>query len=156
RRVSLPTYPFAREKYWVETVGQVVASAIPNQQVPEQTTRPTTTRQVLHPLLHTNTSDLEGQRYTSTFSGEESFLLDPHGNGQKGLPDLGYLEMARVAVAQATGTQRDPGVLELRNVVWGQPLLVTPAKQLTFALFAADSGEIDYEVYSSENGEETV
>ncbi|HEU5133665.1 MAG TPA: SDR family NAD(P)-dependent oxidoreductase [Steroidobacteraceae bacterium] len=29
RRLSLPTYPFAREKYWIETVGQVVASAVP-------------------------------------------------------------------------------------------------------------------------------
>src|SRR5262249_4874480 len=47
RRVSLPTYPFAKERYWVDTApsaaidGRVAASAAPA---------------ALHPLLHINTS----------------------------------------------------------------------------------------------------
>ena len=31
---------------------------------------------MLHPLLHRNTSDLNGQRYTSVFIGSEFFLAD--------------------------------------------------------------------------------
>ncbi|HEX8619041.1 MAG TPA: hypothetical protein VF911_15765, partial [Thermoanaerobaculia bacterium] len=29
---------------------------------------------VIHPLLHRNTSDLDGQRYASTLTGDEFFL----------------------------------------------------------------------------------
>jgi acyl transferase domain-containing protein len=149
RRVSLPTYPFAREKYWVDTVGQIVASA--------SSGRKTTTASVLHPLLHTNISDLQGQLYHSTFSGEEPFLLDRDtGGGQKVLPELAYLEMARVAIDQATGTRRDSGILELRQVIWGQPLVVSAEKELTLSLFETESGEIDYEVFSSYEGQESV
>src|SRR5262249_5037920 len=53
--ISLPTYPFARERYWIETAPRAASA-------------------VLHPLLHTNTSDLSHQSYSSTFSGDEFFL----------------------------------------------------------------------------------
>ncbi|MDM5182303.1 ketoacyl-synthetase C-terminal extension domain-containing protein, partial [Massilia sp. DJPM01] len=61
QRLSLPTYPFAKERYWVEaraTAAAGIASTL------------------LHPLLHANTSDLSEQRFTSTFSGNEFFLAD--------------------------------------------------------------------------------
>ncbi|HHI94664.1 MAG TPA: polyketide synthase PksJ, partial [Gammaproteobacteria bacterium] len=48
RRISLPTYPFARERYWIPEADDVLN--VINQ--------PAT---ILHPLLHTNTSDLAGQ-----------------------------------------------------------------------------------------------
>ncbi|WP_230646926.1 SDR family NAD(P)-dependent oxidoreductase, partial [Bradyrhizobium sp. Leaf401] len=59
QRVSLPTYPFARERYWVPTEGQAALE--------QQASR----GQPLHPLLHENTSDLSGQRFSSRFTGEE-------------------------------------------------------------------------------------
>ena len=49
-------------------------------------------------LLQQNTSDLSEQRYSSTFTGEEFFLTDHVVNGQKVLPGVAYLEMARAAV----------------------------------------------------------
>ncbi|MFX9127653.1 hypothetical protein ABTN71_19915, partial [Acinetobacter baumannii] len=83
---SLPTYPFARERYWVPAVA---ASA----------TAGATAR--LHPLLHRNTSDLAGQRFSSRFSGEEFFLKDHVVGGQRVLPGVAYLELARAAVEQS-------------------------------------------------------
>ena len=58
RRISLPTYVFAKERYWLEA-----RSATPS-------------HAVIHPLLHTNTSDLNEQKYSATFTGDEFFLKD--------------------------------------------------------------------------------
>src|ERR1700722_15614951 len=63
---------------------------------------------VIHPLLHTNTSDLQRQRYTTKLTGEESFLAD-HRIRQSGESDrkilagVAYLEMVRAAVEAAVG-----------------------------------------------------
>src|SRR5262249_23151693 len=63
RKMSLPTYPFARERYWIPETGPTVevgGSGLGK----------------LHPLLQENTSDLGEQRFSSWFSGEEFFLSD--------------------------------------------------------------------------------
>ena len=69
-RISLPTYPFARERYWI----------------PETDTRTSreTIEHVLHPLLHLNTSNFTEQRFSSTFTGREFFLSDHVIKGQQG------------------------------------------------------------------------
>ena len=85
---SLPTYPFAKERYWIENN----ATSLQNRQ-------PLSAQ--LHPLLHRNTSTLSEQRFTSTFTGEEFFLMDHQVQGQKVLPGVAYLEMARAALTAA-------------------------------------------------------
>ena len=146
RRVSLPTYPFAKERYWVDTApsaaidGRAAAIAAPA---------------VLHPLLHSNTSDLSHQSYSSTFSGEEFFLKDYQVDGQRILPLAAYLEMARVAVTKAARASHET-VLELRNVVWAQPIVGARHRQISIALLAHDNDEIDYEIYSRDTDEEIV
>ena len=90
RRISLPTYPFAKERYWVpEPVAAVAGGA--GQPV------------LLHPLVHENTSDLSGQRFRTRLSGEEFFLSDHVVQGRRVLPGVAYLEMARAAVARSVG-----------------------------------------------------
>src|SRR5262249_60918576 len=146
RRVSLPTYPFAKERYWIDTApsaamhGRVTASVAPA---------------VLHPLLHSNISDLSHQSYSSTFSGEEFFLKDHQVDGQRILPSAAYLEMARVAVTKAARASHET-VLELRNVVWAQPNVGAQHKQISIALLTRDNDEIDYEIYSQGTDEEIV
>ncbi|HEU4888666.1 MAG TPA: beta-ketoacyl synthase N-terminal-like domain-containing protein, partial [Thermoanaerobaculia bacterium] len=146
RRMSLPVYPFARERYWVDTAaGDRVAAATA----------------VIHPLLHSNTSDLREQRYRSTFTGEEFFLADHQVKtdgraSRKVLPGVAYLEMARAAIEQALPAPPDAPVLELRNIIWSQPIVVTQATQVTIALSATDNDEIDYEIYSTDGEQEIV
>ncbi|PAU49134.1 type I polyketide synthase, partial [Streptomyces albireticuli] len=116
RRVRLPGYPFARERHWFKT--------------PEAD--PARGAAALHPLLHRNTSGLAGQRYTSTFTGDEPFLAAHRVGGARVLPAVAYLEMARAAVADATGhTARasDGGLpaVRLREVVWPRPLVAGDA-----------------------------
>ena len=62
---------------------------------------------ILHPLLHRNTSDLTEQRFSSTFSGREFFLADHVVRGQKILPAVAYLEMAREALQRAAGSLQE-------------------------------------------------
>ncbi|WP_418133247.1 hypothetical protein [Variovorax sp. NFACC26] len=61
RRISLPTYPFARERYWVPQARMLFA---PGKPVGEE----------LHPLVHRNTSSLAEQRFSSVFTGRSSSL----------------------------------------------------------------------------------
>src|SRR3989442_7616409 len=119
---------------------------------------------VIHPLLHRNTSDLSEQRYSSTFTGEQFFLADHQvkadgGTGQKVLPGVAYLEMARAAIEQALPERPESTVLELHNTVWAQPVIVSwvsESKQVSIALLANDNDEIDYEIYSQDADQEIV
>jgi len=143
QRISLPTYPFAKERYWIDTAagGPVAAKG--------------TATAVLHPLLHSNTSDLSHQSYSSTFSGEEFFLKGHQVDGQRIFPSAAYLEMARVAVEKAARTSPET-LLELRNVVWGPPIVITDKTQVSIALSANDHDQIDYEIYSQDVEQEIV
>ncbi|WP_071642516.1 SDR family NAD(P)-dependent oxidoreductase [Paenibacillus polymyxa] len=138
RRMSLPTYPFARERYWVPQPAEprvLSVGAAP-------------TRGVLHPLLQENTSDLAGQRYSSTFWGTEPFLRDHVVQGAAVLPGVAYLEMARAAVESARGTQEQPGVLQLSRIVWSRPLQVKgDAVQVDIGLAVEEDGRICYDIY---------
>ena len=58
RRISLPTYPFAKERYWVPEPVAAVAGI-------GGVAKPA--REVLHPLLHENTSDLSGPAVPDPF-----------------------------------------------------------------------------------------
>lgn len=140
-RISLPTYPFARERYWV----------------PKNETKSVGNREVdlafaafLHPLLHQNTSDLSEQRYTSNFTGQEFFLTDHVIKGRKVLPGVAYLEMAREAVARSTGlfTERQSRV-QLKNVVWIKPITVGEHPvRVHIGIYPDDDGGLAYEIYS--------
>ena len=125
-RMSLPTYPFARERYWIDIDRKMGVGA---QNAGNGVAAP-----VLHPLLHRNTSDLRQQRYNSIFTGDEFFLrdhqvaIDDQGV-KKVLPAAATLEMARAAVEQAWPAPSESKALELRNVVWAQPMVVSEASK---------------------------
>jgi hypothetical protein len=115
----------------------------------------------LHPLLHTNTSTLRQQSYSSSLTGAEFFLRDhqlvTNGHGKQAvLPEAAYLEMARAAIEQAACIPQGTSVIELQDIVWGHPMVVAGHKEVTIALLANDSEQVHYEVYSGEAGRETI
>ncbi|WP_188068929.1 SDR family NAD(P)-dependent oxidoreductase [Brevibacillus brevis] len=148
RRVSLPTYPFARERYWIGVqkpmaTGRTGASSVRGD--------------ILHPLLHKNTSDLYELRYSSSFTGQEPFLADHLGNGQRFFPLTAYLEMARAAVKQAAGDRAGTlSGIRVSHVVTDDPLLVgDDLVQVHVGIYPEDTGELAYKIYSESNEDDT-
>ncbi|MGS0763566.1 SDR family NAD(P)-dependent oxidoreductase [Syntrophomonas curvata] len=146
RRISLPTYPFARERYWIPETDSPSASRKASQVISA----------VLHPLLHQNTSNLSEQRFSSTFTGQEFFLKDHIVQGQNMLPGVAYLEMARAAIEQATdGLIEEPGRIKLKNVIWARPITVKDRPvQVHIGIYPEESGEIAYEIYTRPESKE--
>jgi acyl transferase domain-containing protein/tryptophanase/acyl carrier protein len=112
RRISIPTYPFAKERYWLPVAdGRPVADHRPRAAAPPAR---------LHPLVHRNTSTLAEQRFSSRFSGDEFFLADHVVETQKVLPGVAYLEMARAA----GDFSRTASARLIRHLTWERPLVV--------------------------------
>ncbi|MBT2404440.1 MULTISPECIES: SDR family NAD(P)-dependent oxidoreductase [unclassified Streptomyces] len=135
-RVPLPTYPFARERYWVSDQ-RALAAARPGTAEP-------------HPLLHEDVSDFGARRYRTRFTGEEHYLTDHVVKGRKVLPGVACLEMARAAAALTLGTPEPGGgadALALRNVVWARPVAVDDEPvTLVTSLVPTGPDEADYEI----------
>ncbi|ATQ76807.1 hypothetical protein CR152_21510 [Massilia violaceinigra] len=132
RLMSLPTYPFAKERYWAQTKAPVPA--------------PAAQPAVIHPLVHANTSNLAEQGYTSTFTGSEDYLVEEA--GQKTLPPQLVLDMMRAAVELASPKRLEAGSWHVGDVVWGEPVVITAGQQVGIALFARDDNAVDAEIYN--------
>lgn len=142
QRVSLPTYPFTEERYWVHAPSRASSADF----------------RMLHPLVQRNTSTLAEQRFSSMFTGEEFFLRDHVVKGRRVLPGVAHLEMARAAVEQATSRgNRSSSLIHLKDVVFLRPVVVGEAPlELHIGLYPCESGEIDFEIYSDGVGESLI
>jgi acyl transferase domain-containing protein/acyl carrier protein len=138
RFISLPTYPFSLERYWVPEAVGVTAS----------TCLPAGTR--LHPLLHENASDLHTQSYRTRLDGTEFFLADHRVGGAKVLPGVVHLEMARAAAAHACGRSIAAATpLSLTNVVWVRPITIgTQAEDIHIEVRSESAELLSYDIFS--------
>ena len=150
KRMSLPVYPFARERYWWNDAVEDGKLTL-KQWVDKQAAA-----KVIHPMLHVNTSDLGQQSYSTAFTGEESYLRHYPSTTQKALPAAAYLEMARAAIEHALPAKRESDFVTLHQVVLAEPVIVDKGKQVRLSLFAQDTEHIDFEVYSEDGDEEIV
>ncbi|WP_415822602.1 polyketide synthase dehydratase domain-containing protein, partial [Bordetella tumbae] len=149
-RVSLPTYPFAKGRYWVPESGPVARTTHPTdaQASPgSELALPHPHAAVLHPLVHRNTSTLHEQRYSTWLTGEEFFLRDHVVRGQKLVPGVAQLEWARAAASLAL---EEKGAIRIEQVSWIRPLMVAEPLEVHIGLEVEDDGRIGYEIYSGE------
>lgn len=138
RRIALPVYPFARQRYWLEA-DLPAANLAANSSAQGSS---------LHPLLQRNTSNFTEQRYDTELTGHEPFLADHRVAGKKILPGVAHLEMARAAIADATGA----GGLMLRNVVWSRPVIVAAASQtVRIVLHPEGPQDIEYQIVGADD-----
>ncbi|WP_338551795.1 SDR family NAD(P)-dependent oxidoreductase [Paenibacillus sp. KS-LC4] len=135
-RISLPGYPFAKERYWlpIDGAGHSGTSA--------------GWASLLHPLVHENTSDLNGVRFRSTLPSRELLLRDHIVYGNPVLPGVAELELARAAALLATGHEANvPTSMRLKNVIWPQPIVAAGESiRLHVGLLPLEDGEIAYEI----------
>ncbi|MEC1645619.1 non-ribosomal peptide synthetase [Bacillus halotolerans] len=148
-RMSLPTYPFAKERYWASQDDHKLSGRMSAKQ---------TGVSALHPLLHQNTSDFSEQRFSSVFTGEEFFLTDHVVRGKPVLPGVAYLEMAQMAVNKATGSTNEQDVrIKLNHAVWVQPVVVeSQPVHVHISLFPEEDGKITYDIYSTGEGSDSA
>ena len=91
RRVALPTYPFERQRYWIETSGDDPGES--------PALQPNT-----HPLLGTLVQTARGEVVCEARIGTRTGLLSEHVvHGVAVLPATGYIEMLAGAASKALG-----------------------------------------------------
>ncbi|RBL89851.1 non-ribosomal peptide synthetase [Chitinophaga flava] len=129
-RISLPTYPFARQRYWIPEVDaqQVVFNH----------------GNILHPLLHSNESDLSEQKYASLYTGTEPFFTSYKKGKEKLLPGVAFLELAREAGERSIRQK----ITQLKNIAWEHPVGVNGTSKKVYTSVYPSGKEIGYEVYT--------
>jgi polyketide synthase PksN len=138
QKLSLPRYPFEREKCWIY-VSDKKLGFTSNQ------------AQGLHPMLDTNESTFEQQSYSKILSEDDFFIRDHVVENMMVLPGVAYIEMAAAAYGFASGGYK---VRRIYNVFWFKPLALAGVSEKVFvSLYPQDRGA-EFEVYTFENGNE--
>ena len=145
QKVSLPTYPFLKERYWIPEEH----TKAPNRSflsLKESANK-------LHPFVGWNASTLTEQSYKTLFTGDEFYLEDHVILDQKILPGVVYLEMARAAGELAIEHHQ---VIGLRQVAWLRPIVVDRDTTIRLSLHRDEAGDIQFKVLSSHSSAESV
>jgi len=136
QRISLPTYPFARERYWVPATNDHTFVGIKG-------------LTVLHSLLDSNESTLEEQCFKKLFQRDEFYLKDHLLDNHSVLPGVISLEMARSAGELAI---KNVPVNKLTNIVWAQSITIaeTP-RAVSISLYPTSQQQVvEFEVSTFE------
>jgi acyl transferase domain-containing protein/acyl carrier protein len=129
-RLSVPTLPFLKKEYWLEEPKRLARAE-------GHAVKP-----FLHPLIGSNISDFQQQKYSTTLSGTEYFLREHAIGEQKVLPAVATLEMALAGASLADHRT----VTRLENVVWSRPIVVE-REPVEVRLELVPSGDgVNYEI----------
>ncbi len=134
RRVPLPVYPFARNRYWV---GDADAG-------PADVPTALAATAPLHPLVHENRSANGRQRYRSLFAGDEAFFADHRVHGQPLMSGAAQLEMAVAAAAVALDAPAE--AIALEDVLWLRPLIASGRTEVRIELAADGVNALRFEI----------
>lgn len=130
RRCALPTYAFARERYWFSSDPEKVTAG---------------TQAIMHPLLHRNVSVFGRQSFASDCAVLEKSLRGTALRSDAGLPDLLPVDMVRLAVRESLGDDGRTARIELRSLAWtGEP--ATPGGTVSANLYATGRSGFDFDV----------
>lgn len=130
KKVSLPTYPFANERYFIETTPNISIGAANR----------------LNPVLHKNISSFYEQSFVSSFTGNEYYIANHLIGGRKVLPGAVTLEMAR----KAGEISLEHPVFIMKNIAWTNQIEVDENERDVYVSLYPHDDMIDYEVYLSD------
>jgi acyl transferase domain-containing protein/acyl carrier protein/SAM-dependent methyltransferase len=141
RRISLPTYPFLNERYWVPI----------NTQIPYE--KPFEQKQ-LHPLIDGISPGLsldQGIVFRKTLKETDPVVRDHQVHEQCIFPGVGYLEMGAAVGMMVTGGTP----CQLAHVLWQEPLLVQEENKQVHIVVKANDQDLLFQVQSYQ-GSNTV
>ncbi len=107
QRISLPPYPFQRQRYWAGN-SHHVKGAGPQLETVER----------LHPLIDRNVSTLEVCQYTKVIRPESHFFTHHRVMGADILPGAVGIEMARAAGELAMNRK----IVCIKDLIWQRPI----------------------------------
>ncbi|MFK4467821.1 SDR family NAD(P)-dependent oxidoreductase [Bacillus sp. RC252] len=142
RRISLPTYPFSEQSFWLSHKAR---ESKQNQEYQESH---------LHPLIHRNTSMGDRLSFRSTFTANDFFMRDHKVNETMVVPGVVYIEMAREAIQRIISSTYDKKLkqsvkiqLRLQNVIWLQPGTLTENEiSLDVRIMRKSSDRFEYKI----------
>jgi acyl transferase domain-containing protein/acyl carrier protein/NADP-dependent 3-hydroxy acid dehydrogenase YdfG len=140
-RITMPTYPFSKTRYWVSD------SLISEKRV----VKPQGINQ-LHPLVSYNSSTLKEVSFCSALSDTAFYAREHQVNGEKIFPGAGFLEIACIA-GNIAGEQR---VQKIKDIVWIQPLLFNNSTQLVKTYLKPIGNGTEFEIISLDDDNERV
>jgi acyl transferase domain-containing protein len=144
RRISMPTYPFAKERYWVpqgEAADEIAAAPSTAVTVANAAPAPTASIPRLHPLVDRNTSTIQGLRFTSDLHGTEFYLRRLQKGAAPTLSGAALLELARAGGAIAA----ERTVTQMKQLVWSKPLAFQKETELHLHLWLRGEA-LDFEI----------
>lgn len=134
RKCRLPGYPFESTRFWfdlsVPAQPPVVAGVLP-------ATNGLTVREV------------GPGTYEISLSGQEPFLRDHLVNGQPVLPGVMYLALIQAVAQQCWGCGSHAQTMEIRDLVWLQPMYVSDPIVVTIQVQATSDGGLGCTVLST-------
>nr|WP_054739565.1 SDR family NAD(P)-dependent oxidoreductase [Cellulosilyticum ruminicola] len=133
-KISLPTYPFEKERFWI--VGDQVNNSVGSYQM-------------LHPVVHRNTSNVLEQKYMTSFNGNEFFLADHQIGENSVLPGAVYLEMVYEAVKLAVKEAvKGKYSIKIEEVRWRNPFIAEENHEINIGFSLLSETELSFKIYS--------
>ena len=140
KRISLPTYPFAKERYWV-TDGAVTKKLRQEPKVEQ-----------IHPLVSHNISTLNQVGFNSLLSDSAYYAEDHKVKGVKVFPGSGFLEIASVS-GNLAGEKK---VSKITEIVWMHPLSFQKGSKYVQTYLNQNGINTDYQISSLNEENERV
>ena len=136
RTITLPTYPFEKEKHWISAPAATEISSFNNSESSDKNFL----------FVDSNESTLESQCYQKTFTGDEFYLKDHVVNLHKMLPGVAYLEMAR---SSGNLCNQPYKVTKIENVVWKNPIIVDGGPQTVKISLHPEQDKVKFQIFST-------
>jgi acyl transferase domain-containing protein/enoyl-CoA hydratase/carnithine racemase/acyl carrier protein len=139
QKISLPTYPFAKEKYWHDAE--------------EKVRKTPTVINLSHPFAGENTSTLKAQSYQIYLSQANPYIKDHIVKGEVIFPAAAYIEMVREVLNLAT----EENIYSIENINFLSPLRLKEKEVLLRSEVSIIDGiTVEVEIFSIEGaGEKT-
>lgn len=131
--LSLPTYPFSRESYWVP-------SNLSEEKV--------SLKQYLHPLIDNNISTLAKHGFVKLFNAnKEMYIRDHIINGRNIVPGAVFVEMARAAGELINNGEK---VIKIKDLHWLNPVKFENESKEIKVYFNSLVDNVDFEIMTDQ------